>query len=974
MIVLRLAWVWGVLGVWGLPPASAFGPQAAVPGPPELRMQRSTASGQVTWLTAAVPGAVLLPAAGNVPADPAGFLAVHGVRFGVTDPATELMPGRVRTDALGGTHSTFDQQHRGIPVFSGRLIVHQNAGGDVYAANGRFHSIPEKLSIQPAISGSQALASARAAFGGAPQVRRVALTIVDPGWYQDPSWGPRLAYQVVLTDPATLASEAFFVEASTAELMDRWPLDHAAKARAIHDGAGTPDVPGTLVRAEGDPPVGDHEVDAAYDYYGDVYDYFANAFGRDGIDDQGLAMVATVNSTAPNCPNAFWSSTLLQMVFCSGTVTDDVVAHELAHGVTQFSADLIYQNQSGQLNESFSDIFGELVDLFNGGASIAGMVGGSPWEPHATGPGLDDPNELRTTCSDVELDYPDGVRWLIGEDATAFGGAIRDLWEPACSGHPNSAFSPLQTCAAGDNGGVHSGSGIPNHAFAMVTDGKSFNGYTVSGIGAIKAAAVWYRALTTYLTPASDFEDAYFAFNQAAADLVGTVPNDPGDGLPAARFTAADAVELDQALQAVELNSAGLCGQGNSVLVSGTQAPCPHRTLVFADDFERGAPGWTVSNSMPPSAYDWVLHSKLPFDRPGSAFFVADPAIGDCDQQDESGSHSLISPPIAVPDDPGVLMLAFTHYLATEGSWDGGNLQLRVNGGDWQTVSRSAFRVNPYNGRLRLDNSNPLAGQPAWTGYGDNTWGTSRVDLSGLAQAGDLLEFRFEFGKDGCAGEVGWYVDDVAVYVCPDCDGDGTADEGEFVFTIASGILEIGETLPATFVVRSPPAAAGDVHLRFTAFADLGGLDELIDVSVNGVAVGQVFASGASDCSPTPDSHGELSIFSGIYNAAVAGGDAEIMLAPTKAVNVQCGGAPYLTAVLRYPLATPDEDGNGVPDTCACPGDLDGNAVVNAADLAALLGAWGPNPGHAADLTGDGLVDAADLAGLLGHWGACVPS
>ena len=117
----------------------------------------------------------------------------------------------------------------------------------------------------------------------------------------------------------------------------------------------------------------------------------------------------------------------------------------------------------------------------------------------------------------------------MGEDSSF--GAIRDMWSPTCMGDPDRALSALYeatSCDPGfDSGGVHFGSGVPNHAFAMTTDGKTFNGVTVSGIGAIKAGAVWFRALTVYLTPASDFNEAYILFNQAATDLVGTTPNDP---------------------------------------------------------------------------------------------------------------------------------------------------------------------------------------------------------------------------------------------------------------------------------------------------------------------------------------------------------------------------------------------------------------------------------------------------------------
>src|SRR4029434_9865759 len=115
-------------------------------------------------------------------------------------------------------------------------------------------------------------------------------------------------------------------------------------------------------RAEGDPPDTDAEVNRTYDYAGDTYDYYARAFGRDGADNHGLPIVISVNSTAPGCPNAYWSGT--QLVFCTGVTSDDVVGHEFTHGVTEFSAGLVYQNQSGQMNEAFCDVFGELIDRF----------------------------------------------------------------------------------------------------------------------------------------------------------------------------------------------------------------------------------------------------------------------------------------------------------------------------------------------------------------------------------------------------------------------------------------------------------------------------------------------------------------------------------------------------------------------------------------------------------------------------------
>jgi len=663
------------------------------------------------------------------------------------------------------------------------------------------------------------------------------------------------------------------------------------------------------------------DVDAAYDYYGDTYDYFFRAFGRDGIDDAGMAMVATVNSPAPGCPNAFWSSSRQQMVFCPGTVTDDIVAHELSHGMTEFTANLIYQNQPGQLNESFSDVFGELIDLFNGDVAFAGPPGGAPWPGHPTGPGQDTPNNLRATCSDSEGGYPDGVRWLIGEDAAVFGGAIRDMWDPPCLGDPDRANSPLQTCNILDSGGVHSGSGIPNHAFALLTDGGNFNGYTVSGIGPIKAGAVWYRALTTYLTIASDFDEAYAALNQAALDLVGIFPNDPRTGAPSTdMFTSADAVDVETALLAVEMDTPGRCGWTVDVLSSDPPGRCAMATVVFEDDFESGTNGWTVSNSGPATPYNWVKTSTLPFGRDGVAWFCENSNLGDCNSQDESARHSLFSPPITLPRDADFPYVSFRHYMESEPGYDGGNLSVRVNGGEWQTVDRTAFEFNPYNSILRsassYGNTNPLAGQQAWIGIGGR-WGTSVVDLSSFAGGRDTVEIRFDFGKDGCTGFTGWYVDDFVVYTCPDCNFNGAPDHHEFVFIAVSEPLQNTEPdFRYRFRLGLPPPAAGDVTLTFASIGDFSSETEYLRVDIKETPVGEVFKLGGSDCPATP-SGDTIVVPASVYNAAVGGGVAWIRLSRTGDVNLNlCRDGFYITVFVQYELDPMDADDNGVPDEC----------------------------------------------------------
>jgi len=130
------------------------------------------------------------------------------------------------------------------------------------------------------------------------------------------------------------------------------------------------------------------------------------------------------------------------------------------------------------------------------------------------------------------------------------------------------------------------------------------------------------------------------------------------------------------------------------------------------------------------------------------------------------------------------------HWFAIERGWDGGNLKLKVNNGGYQLIPASAIEFNTYVSKLFSadeDNSNPLAGGPAYTGTReglDGAWEEVRVNLNGLAGPGDTIRIRFDFGIDGCDGVIGWYVDDVRVYSCSDelppsdC-GNGVLDPGE---------------------------------------------------------------------------------------------------------------------------------------------------------------------------------------------------
>lgn len=215
-------------------------------------------------------------------------------------------------------------------------------------------------------------------------------------------------------------------------------------------------------------------VDANY-YGAKVYDYYKNVHGRESYDGNGGQIISLTHVDVfggeSNMNNAAWVGD--KMIYNDGdgrtftglSGSKDVVAHEITHGVTQRTANLVYRGQSGALNESFSDVFGYFIDN-------------------------DD--------------------WLIGDDVYTpgtSGDALRSISNPTEYGQPDHMNDYLNT--SGDNGGVHTNSGIPNKA--------AYN--TITAIGQQKAEKIYYRALTQYLTSNSQFTDAKEALYQSARDL-----------------------------------------------------------------------------------------------------------------------------------------------------------------------------------------------------------------------------------------------------------------------------------------------------------------------------------------------------------------------------------------------------------------------------------------------------------------------
>ena len=238
--------------------------------------------------------------------------------------------------------------------------------------------------------------------------------------------------------------------------------------RLVHDAQHGEDLPGTLVRAEGAPPSVDVAVNEAYDGLGDTWTLYEDVYGRNSIDDAGLALSGTVHFSE-QYDNAYWDGE--QMVFGDGdgvlfnrfTISVDVIGHELTHGVTGATANLAYKNQSGALNESISDVFGSLVKQYALGQSAA------------------------------EAD------WLIGAGllaADVHAVALRSMKAPGTAyddarlggRDPQPAHLRDYVRTTSDNGGVHTNSGIPNKAFHDYAVALGGNAWECAG-------RVWYETL-----------------------------------------------------------------------------------------------------------------------------------------------------------------------------------------------------------------------------------------------------------------------------------------------------------------------------------------------------------------------------------------------------------------------------------------------------------------------------------------------
>ena len=512
---------------------------ATAGAPPSAARITQTPSGYVRSLGAPGGQAWRVPPTGtarSVGSIALSFLRDNRAALGWSKTGTSLLARSVRR---GGSRSLqrFEQRYRGLRVFGAGVLVQVERSGDIafvmsdIARDDAAMHAPS-FSTRPRLNSGRGAAAALTLVSTTRpdddlRTEERELMVFEPSVVG--SAGPsRLVWHFRVRDGSGDVNEVVLVDAGSGEVAFHYSDVKYAKNRQVYDAANVSGSLGTLVRTEVSGPSAVVEAELAFQNLGDTYDFYFGLFNRDSYDGAGATLLGRVRYCEPffACPfpNAYWNGA--EMRFGDGFAgVDDVVAHELTHAVTERESNLIYWGESGAINEAFSDIFGEFVDLTNAS-------------------GNDSP----------------AVRWQVGEDLP--GGAIRSMSDPTIFGDPDRRFSPDWYTLSEDNRGVHFNSGVANKLAFLLTDGGTFNGQTVTGLGITPVARLFYEAQVNLLVPASDYFDLDAALFQAAKNL---------DWSPAA-FDA-----LQRARAAVEIVSP------------------VNPTTLFQDAFEGSFPGsWQV--------------------------------------------------------------------------------------------------------------------------------------------------------------------------------------------------------------------------------------------------------------------------------------------------------------------------------------------------------------------------------------------
>jgi len=400
-----------------------------------------------------------------------------GAAFEIAEGALHLKNSE--QDELGQTVERYGQERNGLEVIGGDLRITRDADGEIRSATGTSWAAG-KAPFTPTFAQADARDAAMAVTEGADGSSSGRLVYIA----SSKGTSPELAWHFVLTGnrAGMPVEDDVYINALSGELADRAPRIHSARLRTTYNAAGTEDY-GTIARSETTPATGDSDIDQAHDAAGKTYDCLQDLFGRDSYDNAGAGLVSIANFGV-GFENAFWNGS--EMVYGDGFTVLDIGTHELGHAVTEYTGNMVYQNEPGALNEAWSDILSAVCDAYaNGGVS--------------------------------------NNTWTLAEDLPGIG-ALRFFSNPTQDGQSSDHYSS-RYLGTEDEGGVHLNSGIANLAFYLATQGgvhpRGISTTLVEGVGIDTSGKIFYRALSNYMNVNTDFLGARVATELAAEDLYG---------------------------------------------------------------------------------------------------------------------------------------------------------------------------------------------------------------------------------------------------------------------------------------------------------------------------------------------------------------------------------------------------------------------------------------------------------------------
>jgi bacillolysin len=437
------------------------------------------------------------------------FLQDNRELFLIKDPSTELTSLKVEKDALGVTTLRFGQVYQGLEVWPSQLTANVSGDGRLTVVTGAYAPTPDAVELKPKISEGQALSKAYGHIGLPESTQQGTAKLVifaekggptELAYMADLHGNSKdsrvfvsalsgkilLSYSTICTGTAVTGSGLdLFGQSRSLNLLSEGspvhynmrntskPMYNASTNKGIIEvlNATTNAVSYSTSLNSGH----DAEAVSAAFNLSKTYDFYYSILGRNSFDGIGASITAFVRQPNPNgtpMNNAYWTGSF--MAFGSADKfagASDVVGHEYTHAVVQYTAQLIYNGESGALNESFADIFGECFENYLYGTND----------------------------------------WLMGSFLQAPG---RDMVDPTAYGQPGSMSDFVRTTQ--DNGGVHTNSGIPNRSFYQLVQGLPSG-----GIGLTQARSIFYRALATKLNARSNFLDLRLACVLSAEELYG---------------------------------------------------------------------------------------------------------------------------------------------------------------------------------------------------------------------------------------------------------------------------------------------------------------------------------------------------------------------------------------------------------------------------------------------------------------------